>query len=748
MNRLVGLSAILLVAGLFIALGNSTTRATTGAECSPTIQGVTPSVVFVDQPFTIEGDCLLADDGSVEPILTMGDISLHVISSNSKEILARVPQPPYSDELALSSTSGEDARAQLHVNNWVEPSPKEFRAGEVVVSLNADAKIDELLQRLGGESPSQVFGEWLDQYPDLSNWWQFQTQGDTIQEVRKWAQQPEVKWAEPHISLPMHADSTDPCFTDPTSGSCDSTTYTDGFLATQGDEGQWGFQAIDAESAWSVTQGSSSVRIGIVDSGVDNHVDLRTGAGSSRIVVQRDFTGTGLSPSTQHATALAGISAASSNNSVGIAGVAPGVSINSYKVGLSDGSIIDNWYGALLYAAVDHTNVFNLSFSGQAASQGDYPFSAAAQTAINEAHNAGAVIIASAGNDCVDMDAVFVGPAEFDHVIAVAATDQANRRAHWFQGTPPTSCPGSNYGSAVGISAPGEDIMSLNGITSPLPDCGSHLYCSRSGTSFSAPMVAGAAALLSSEGFFGCETEETLTGHASGGAPISADAISSDPLTGTSGMGAGRLNVDKALNWWGGGPIISATSWPNGAVIHAEGSTTRYSLSGGVKTVVTSYNEHNDQCVPPSVASCIPTGPGLTDDPDGDGLATPCDNCPNWSNASQALPAWTVPAGDPDCDGFASTVAAGGRAAESYLGTVSTQHCANTNTANDEASPDAWGFDFNDDQLAGGQEILAYGPIMNTAVTPSTQRYDVSGDGMISGPDILKFGPVFNMHCV
>jgi lysophospholipase L1-like esterase len=110
---------------------------------------------------------------------------------------------------------------------------------------------------------------------------------------------------------------------------------------------------------------------------------------------------------------------------------------------------------------------------------------------------------------------------------------------------------------------------------------------------------------------------------------------------------------------------------------------------------------------------------------------------------------WSWPGGDSDCDGFPDSVAAGGHASESFLGTDPTRQCAATPIANDEAGPDAWPFDFNDDQKANLSDILHYLPVFNTQSPgpPYAARYDLNGDGHINLSDILQFLPVFNQSC-
>ena len=109
-----------------------------------------------------------------------------------------------------------------------------------------------------------------------------------------------------------------------------------------------------------------------------------------------------------------------------------------------------------------------------------------------------------------------------------------------------------------------------------------------------------------------------------------------------------------------------------------------------------------------------------------------------------------MPSGDSDCDGFPDTAMSGGMAPELFLGTNMTRRCSSTPGANDEASPDNWPVDFNDDQLAGGQDILALAPVFNqhSPGPPYNARFDFNSDGVVGGQDVLKFAPFFNKRCV
>ena len=129
-------------------------------------------------------------------------------------------------------------------------------------------------------------------------------------------------------------------------------------------------------------------------------------------------------------------------------------------------------------AVTDGAKVINMSLGGA-----DYSLSL--NDAVQDAWNAGVVIVAGAGND--GNTALFY-PAALDNVVSVGAFDEDGARASF-----------SNYGSWVDISAPGNTIMS----TYPMAQCGlsttpgdTGCYQWLSGTSMATPYVAGAAALV------------------------------------------------------------------------------------------------------------------------------------------------------------------------------------------------------------------------------------------------------------
>ncbi len=230
---------------------------------------------------------------------------------------------------------------------------------------------------------------------------------------------------------------------------------------------QWHLAKIEAPAAWDSTTGSSGVIVAVLDTGVlASHPDL-----TGKVLAGYDFVNNDADASDDqgHGTAVAGISAAASNNQLGIAGVAWANPILPVKVLGADGSgnhsAIAN---GITWAADRGARIINLSLGGTGSSS-------TLQNAVNYAWNKGAVIVAAAGNNG---DNIAFYPAACQNVVSVSATDSADGRPAW-----------SNYGSSVDVSAPGADILTLYGADS---------YASWNGTSFSCPVASGVVALMRS----------------------------------------------------------------------------------------------------------------------------------------------------------------------------------------------------------------------------------------------------------
>ncbi|MCH7999340.1 MAG: YncE family protein [Chloroflexi bacterium] len=98
--------------------------------------------------------------------------------------------------------------------------------------------------------------------------------------------------------------------------------------------------------------------------------------------------------------------------------------------------------------------------------------------------------------------------------------------------------------------------------------------------------------------------------------------------------------------------------------------------------------------------------------------------------------------GDGDYDGFADST-------ELFVGTNAVDACANTPATDDEGLPDAWPFDFNDNQRADLSDVLGYIPVFNSffPIAPYDPRYDLDASGGITLGDVLSYIPVFNLTC-
>ena len=252
---------------------------------------------------------------------------------------------------------------------------------------------------------------------------------------------------------------------------------------------------IDIVSAWEITNGDPNVVIAVLDTGAAlAHSDL-----SSRLWVNSDeVAGNGLDDDGNgyvddvngwdalgsdadpndthvdgHGTFVSSIAVAAVNG-VGMAGAAPGAVVMPIRVCDAQCPLSVILTG-LAYAIDNGADVINLSF-GSAGSG-----SPAFETAIRVAVESGIIVVAAAGNDALsnDLDPFYPASFEIDGLISVAASNRHDSLASF-----------SNFGaSSVDLAAPGEDLVG-----GALPD-GWSVW---SGTSFSAPLVAGVAALIRS----------------------------------------------------------------------------------------------------------------------------------------------------------------------------------------------------------------------------------------------------------
>ncbi len=287
---------------------------------------------------------------------------------------------------------------------------------------------------------------------------------------------------------------------------------------------------IDAPEAWAMSQGTA-VKVAVIDSGIDyTHPDL-----AANYIGGYDYVSGDGDPMDDHGhgTHVSGTIAAAINNLTGdpaaeegVAGIAPNARILAYKVCRSDGTCSDFAIAqAIAQAVADGAKVINMSLGGPDYSQAMYD-------AVQDAWNAGAVIVAGAGNDGTTAEFY---PAAFPNVVSVGAFDEDHRRA-----------PFSNYGSWVDISAPGNVIMSSYPLwqctTANVPgDTGCYTWLS--GTSMATPHVAGAAALIWSR------SEVTTNSQVVDILLNSADPAGVDPVRLDSWTIHGGLNLHNAMSY-------------------------------------------------------------------------------------------------------------------------------------------------------------------------------------------------------
>ena len=175
-----------------------------------------------------------------------------------------------------------------------------------------------------------------------------------------------------------------------------------------------------------------------------------------------------------HGTEVAS-AAAAAYQGTGVAGVLPGAPIASWGVPV-EATCSDITRG-IDAARVARVAVVNISMGSRGACFSQY-------LAAQKAYGAGVLVVASAGNDYQDGNPV-IYPAAFPHVISVAAVDEQLR-----------SAPFSSANAAVDVSAPGVNVPLAIPPAFDTEDGTQDGFTLAHGTSFSAPMVAGAAAWL------------------------------------------------------------------------------------------------------------------------------------------------------------------------------------------------------------------------------------------------------------
>lgn len=362
-----------------------------------------------------------------------------------------------------------------------------------------------------------------------------------------------VEFGEPHYNYQMHNFTPN----DP------SIANQSGFLTR-----------IRAYAAWDLalggSQGTSSVVIGIVDSGTDtDHPDLVSQfalntadpingsdddldgyidnyrgydlGGATYANVVPDNNPNIMGNNNNHGSHVSGCASAATNNTVGVSGIGFNCKLLPVKCAADDdtrgaggvGYIIAGYEG-ITYAADHGAKIINCSWGGT--SGGSF-----GQVIVDYATiNKNCLVVASAGNSGIDEQNF---PASYNYVLSVAATKSSSDTRASF----------TTFHYDVDISTPGENIYTT---------LYNNSYGNMSGTSMSSPITAGGAGLVQSKYNYtnalqiGQRLKQTSDYHYSTGPNISG--VGNTAVQVQNRLGKGRMNLQRALTDPAGPSIVFA----------------------------------------------------------------------------------------------------------------------------------------------------------------------------------------------
>lgn len=283
---------------------------------------------------------------------------------------------------------------------------------------------------------------------------------------------------------------------------------------------EWHLPKVSAPGAWDMTTGAGGVTIAILDSGVDaSHPDL----GSKLVPGWNVYDNNGLTDDVSgHGTAVAGVAGACTNNTAGVSAVTWNCPLMPIRITDPDGyGYVSTIADGLVWAADHGARVANISYRA--------PNDPVVDAAATYFESKGGVVVMSAGND-----STFDPNPPDPNLLLVSATDTSDAVASF-----------SNTGNNVDIAAPGVGIRSA---------VARGTYGAYAGTSVSAPIVAGAAALVISlsPSFTATQVKDVLK--------QSADDLGAPGWD--AGFGWGRVNLAKAAQLAGGVPSAPDTTPP------------------------------------------------------------------------------------------------------------------------------------------------------------------------------------------
>lgn len=344
----------------------------------------------------------------------------------------------------------------------------------------------------------------------------FQSKASAIPGVQAVALDQPVQWIDPNLRIVEAGEATEPTGIGAAGIGDDETFF--GL--------QWGPRAIHAPEAWELGARGTGVRVAVLDGGLNNtHIDLQ---GSVDEALSTSFVPGFLFwedvGNFSHATHVAGIIAAQ-DDGVGTIGIAPGATIVGIKVLHGGSGTFEAVIQGLVYAATPISeggagvDIINMSLGADFERQGrDAAHLAnALSRATTYAYQQGVTVIASAGNDAIDLDHtrnLIVVPAQSTNANAISATGPVGFALGATNFSRPASY--TNFGqSAIDFGAPGGDFVLPGNAVCTIPPVTNFCwvfdlvfspgtrrgfsntgYFWAAGTSMAAPHVAGVAALI------------------------------------------------------------------------------------------------------------------------------------------------------------------------------------------------------------------------------------------------------------
>lgn len=350
----------------------------------------------------------------------------------------------------------------------------------------------------------------------------------TLALVRQLRARSDVEYAHPNYLFQLSATANDPLYPQ-----------------------QWHYPPIQLPQAWDITMGSANVRIGVLDTGRTTHPDLASKWHVEEYNAAAPGTSAMDTANWRHGTHVASIAGGATNNGIGTAGVCRNCKLVNIKVASATGQLsMTSVIRGIDWAISKNVQVLNMSFESQQPCSS--PNATAVREAVARAIANGVNVVAAAGNQASPV--TNTTPATCAGVVSVAATAPGNVLAPYSNyGSVTLAAPGgggvhqppySGYGMGVGCpDDPGSSFYPysegvLAAWTTTPASGNAHCYRYLSGTSMSAPHVAGAIGLMLSVNptLRPAQVKQLLTGSAS-------------PLPACNGQcGAGLLNVAAAVS--------------------------------------------------------------------------------------------------------------------------------------------------------------------------------------------------------